>query len=165
MFSTAIALALCIYTMPHYAAPVTVAGYIFAAEGVRYLWNQQKDGERAFVIAVCLTVAATSLTRQTGNAAMNAQFTYPDARKLIAQQLKDEPGKQLVLVSYDLDRHYPGNELVHNGADFHTENILWARSKGPASDAELCRAFPDRTFWGVTTDDRNVSLRPLDLCK
>ncbi len=163
--STAIALAICIYTMPHYAAPVTVAVYIFAAEGLRYMWKQHKDGERAFVIAVCLTVAGVSLTRQTGSAAMNAQFAYPDARKLIGQQLKDEPGKQVVLVSYDLDRHDPGNELVHNGADFQTEKILWARSKGQRSDAELCQAYPDRTFWGVTTDDHNVSLRPLDLCK
>lgn len=165
MFSTAIALALCIYTMPHYAAPVTVAVYVFAAEGLRYFWEQQKDGERAFVIAVCITVVAVSLARQTGSSAMNAKSTFPDARKQLIQLLEEEPGKQLVLVSYDRDRHYPGNELVHNGADFNTEKILWARSKGHESDAELCRAYSDRTFWSVTTDDTNVSLNPLNLCR
>jgi len=161
----ALALALCIYTMPHYAAPATVAVYLFAVEGLRYLWQQRSDGARAFVIAVSLTVAATSLTRQTGSAAMNATFAFRNTRKLVAEQLKKLPGKQLVLVSYDLDRHYPGNELVHNGADFSSEKILWARSKGVDSDRELCQAYPDRTFWSVKTDDVNFSLNPLDLCK
>src|ERR1019366_1840319 len=40
--STALALALCIYTLPHYAAPATVAVYIFAVAGLHYLWQQQK---------------------------------------------------------------------------------------------------------------------------
>ncbi len=161
----AIALALCIYTMPHYAAAATVAVYLFAAEGLRYLWQQRTDGAWAFVIAVVLTVVATSLTRQTGSAAVNGAFAFRNARKQVAEQLQNEPGKQIVLVSYDLDRHYPGNELVHNGADFASEKILWARSKGAGKDSDLCAAFPDRAFWSVTTDDINVSLNALDLCK
>jgi hypothetical protein len=162
--SMAIGLALCIYTMPHYAAPATLAVYLFAAEGLRYLWQQRHPGERAFVLAVCLTVVVSSLTRQTGSTAINAVFAFRDARELVAQQLKDQPEKQLVLVSYDLQRHYPGNELVHNGADFNTEKILWARSKGVDDDRELCQAYSDRAFWSVKTDDVNLSLTPLDLC-
>jgi hypothetical protein len=162
--SMTIGLALCIYTMPHYAAPATLAVYLFAAEGLRYLWQQRHAGERVFVLAVCLTVVVSSLTRQTGSTAMNAVFAFRDARKLVARQLKNQPGKQLVLVSYDLQRHYPGNELVHNGADFNSEDILWARSKGADNDRELCQAYPERTFWSVKTDDVNLSLDPLDLC-
>ncbi len=160
----ALALALCIYTMPHYAAPATVAVYLFAAEGLRYLWQQGREGERAFVVAVGITVVVTSLTRQTGSAAINSTFAFPDTRKLIAQQLENKPGEHLVLVSYDLERHYPGDELVHNGADFNTEKILWARSKGSESDAELCHAYPHRIFWSVETDDVHFSLNPLDPC-
>jgi hypothetical protein len=160
-----IALALCIYTMPHYAAAATIAVYLFAVEGLRYLWQQRTDGACAFVIAVVLTVVATSLTRQSGSAAINSTFAFRNGRKLVAEQLQNQPGKQLVLVSYDLDRHYPGNELVHNGADFASEKILWARFKGAGNDTDLCQAYPDRTFWTVTTDDINVSLNPLDLCK
>ena len=161
----AIALALCIYTMPHYAAPATVAVYLFAAEGLRYLWQQGREGERAFVLAVCITVVVASLTRQTGSAAINSTFALPDTRRLIAQQLEDKPGEHLVLVSYDLERHYPGDELVHNGADFNTEKILWARPKGAESDRELCQAYPNSIFWSVKTDDVNFWLSPLDLCK
>ena len=163
--STAIALALCIYTMPHYAAPVTVAVYLFAAEGLRYLWLQGKDGERAFVVAVCLTVVVASLTRQTGSAAINSTFAFPDTRRLVAQQLQGKPGKHLVLVSYNLERHYPGDELVHNGAGFNSAKILWARSQGADNDRDLCQAYPDRTFWSVITDDQTASLNRLDLCQ
>jgi len=162
--STALALALCIYTMEHYAAPATVAVYLFAAVGLQYLWLQRNRGERAFVVAVCVTVLVTSLTRQTGSAAVSSAFTLPNNRELIEEKLQREPGKQLVLVSYDLARHDPGDELVHNGADFASEKILWARSKGAASDRQLCQAYRDRTFWSVTTDDANFSLTPLDIC-
>jgi hypothetical protein len=165
VLAMAIALALCIYTMPHYAAPATVAVYLFAAEGLRYLWQQGREGERAFVVAVCFTVVVASLTRQTGSAAINSTFAFSDTRKLITRQLERNPGEHLVLVSYDLERHYPGDELVHNGADFNSAKILWARSKGTESDRELCQAYPDRTFWAVKTDDVSFSLDPLDLCK
>ncbi|MGA2903994.1 MAG: hypothetical protein ABSD98_09190 [Candidatus Korobacteraceae bacterium] len=165
VLAMAIALALCIYTMPHYAAPATVAVYLFAAEGLRYLWQERTEGARAFVVAVCLTVVVTSLTRQTGSAALNSTFALPDTRKLVTQQLDSKPGKHLVLVSYDLERHYPGDELVHNGADLNSEKILWARSKGTESDRELCQAYPNRTFWTVKTDDLNFTLSPLDLCQ
>jgi len=161
----ALALALCIYTMPHYAAPAAVVVYLFAAEGLRYLWQQGREGEQAFVVAVCMTVVVASLTRQTGSAAINSTFAFPDTRKLITQQLERKTGECLVLVSYDLERHYPGDELVHNGADFDTEKILWARSKGTESDRELCQAYPNRMFWSVETDDMHFSLRPVDLCR
>ena len=126
--------------------------------------SSKEVGERAFVLAVCLTVVVSSLTRQAGGTA-NGVFAFPDTRRWVAQQLQNQPGKQLVLVSYDMQRHYPGNELVHNGADFNSEKILWARSKGADSDRDLCTAYSDRTFWSVQTDDVNVSLNPLDLCK
>ncbi len=165
MTITACAVALCAVWQLHYFSPATIAIYLFAVEGLRYLWQHGKKGERAFVVAVCLTVLIASLARQTGSSAMNSTFTFPDTRRLAIQQLEGEPGKQLVLVSYDLERHYPGDELVHNRADFSSQNILWARSKGVEHDRELCRLYPDRTFWGLTTDDQQMSLNRLDLCK
>ena len=163
--STAAALALCIYSMPHYAAPATVAVYIFAVEGLRQLWQQERTGPRTFVVAVCLTVVVASLTRQTGSTAINSTFALPDIKSFITHQLEGKPGKHLVLVTYDFARHYPGNELVHNGAEFNSEKILWARSKGVASDLQLCRSYSDRTFWNVTADDQQASLTPSSLCK
>jgi hypothetical protein len=162
---TAAACALCHYNLLHYAAPATVVVYLLAAEGLRYVWEQRKRGEQVFVIAVCLAVVVASLARQTGSSAMNTRFAFRNARSLVAQQLAGEPGEHMVLVSYDLERHYPGNELVHNGAEFSSERILWARSKGSENDLDLCQAYPGRTFWSVTTDDTKVTLSPLGVCK
>ena len=161
---TALAFASSFYTMLHYAAPATIAVYVFAVEGLRYFWAQRHTAERCFVVAVCVTVAATCLSRQSG-AAVNTAFAYPDNRRLITRDLEKQPGKQLVLVSYDLDHHNPGEELVHNGADFSSEKILWARSKGQESDRQLCADYSDRTFWMVTTDDERYTLKPLRLCE
>ena len=69
-----------------------------------------------------------------------------------------------MLVSYDMQHHYPGDELVYNGADFPSEKILWARAKGAGSDSDLCQAYSDRTFWSMTSDDVSFSLHPLQLC-
>ncbi len=162
--STVVALVLCIYSMPHYAAPATVTVYIFATEGLWYLWQQGKRGEQVVVVALCLTVVVSSLARQTGSAALNSKYDFPNTRRVVTGQLENQPGNHLVLVSYDMQHHYPGDELVHNGADFATEKVIWARSKGTADDLDLCRAYPDRTFWSLTTDDLQFSLHPLQLC-
>ena len=164
-FFTVAALAFCVYSLPHYVAPATVAVYLFAVEGLRYLWAHHEPGERAFVIAVCATVIVVSLTKQSGSAAMNATFRPPNQRELISEQLNARSGKHIVLVSYDVERHYPGNELVHNGAQLDGQNIVWARSKGAGNDSDLCAAFPGRIFWRVVTDDDQFSLGETDLCE
>lgn len=163
--TTALAVASCIFSQAHYFAPATITIYVFAAAGLDYLWQQRSTGERAFAVAVCLTVMVASLTRSTGSAAVNAIYAFPNIRQMVAERLKDQPGKQLVMVTYDMDHHYPGNELVHNGAEFSTAKILWARSKGADNDADLCRDYSGRTFWNLTTDDVNYTLTPSDLCQ
>ncbi len=161
--TTLVAVAACSWTQMHYYAPATVAVYLFIAEGLRYLWEAEGRGGQAFVIAVLFTVGLTSLMRLNGSTATERPH-FPDGRKAVSARLSHEPGRQLVLVSYDLDKHYPGDELVHNSADFDSQKILWARSKGAERDRDLCRAYSDRTFWSVTTDDVNLSIKPLDLC-
>jgi hypothetical protein len=163
--SVAIALFLSVHSMPHYFSVAAVVVYLFAMEGLRYLWDQRRVGDRAFAVAVCLTVLVVSLTRETGSSVLFSKFAFRDARQQVAQRLQNEPGKQLVLVTYDLDRHSPFNELVQNSAELSGQKIIWARSKGAGNDVDLCRAYPDRVFWSVTTDDTNISLGALDLCK
>jgi hypothetical protein len=158
------ALAVCIYNIAHYFAPATIVVYVLAAEGLRYIWDTAHLGERAFVIAVCITVALTSCMPKSVSNALYTRYDIVDGRKMVIRQLESRPGRYLVLVSYDLARHYPGAELVHNGAEFSSEKILWARSKGPGADAALCAEYGDRTFVSVTTDDAELSLQPLNMC-
>ena len=162
--TTAVAVSVCVFSQYHYFAPATVTVYVFCVEGLRYLWEQRSNGARAFVSAVCLTVFAVSVSRNSAAAAANITFRLPDIRTSVTRQLEARPGKHLVLVSYDMARHYPGDELVHNGADFASEKILWARSKGAGNDVALCSAYPDRTFWSVTSDDISSTLQPLPGC-
>ena len=161
--TTLIAVAACNWTQMHYFAAATIAIYLFVVEGMRKLWDEEGRGGQAFVIAVLITVAVTSVAQLNGSTAKE-DFHFPDQRRAVIEQLMREPGRQLVLVSYDLDKHYPGNELVHNSADFETQKILWARSKGFERDRELCQSYSDRTFWSAFSDDMHLSLRPLDLC-
>jgi hypothetical protein len=163
--SLGIALFLSVHSMPHYFSIAIVVVYLFAMEGLRYLWDQQRDGDRAFAVAVCFTVLVVSLSRETGSSVLFSRFAFRDARLEIAQRLQNEPGKQMVLVTYDLDRHSPFNELVQNSAELSSQKIIWARSKGAGNDLDLCRAYPDRVFWSVATDDMDLSLKALDLCK
>ena len=161
--TTFLAVAACNWSQMHYFAPATIAVYLLIVEGLRYLWDNEGRGGQAFAIAVVFTVAITSLARSNGSTAPDLPY-FPDSRKAVADQLKDEPGRQLVLVTYDLDKHYPGDELVHNSADFASQKVLWARSKGAERDRELCRAYSDRTFWSVVTDDFSFSVKPATLC-
>lgn len=163
LLMTALAVAMCSFTQAHYVAPATVAIYVFAISGLQYLWEQGR-GEQELVAAVCATVVIVSLTRNTPIAAMNAEYRYPNVRERVTQKLKEQGGRHLVLVAYDMPRHYPGDELVHDRADFGAQTVLWARSKGSGKDTDLCQAYSDRTFWKLTTDDVSYSLDRLDLC-
>jgi hypothetical protein len=162
--AVSLACALCLFNFQHYFAPATIVMYIFAIEGLRNMWDLRHYAERAFVVGTCAAVAITSCLSGTPSAALYTRFGIPDARKAVLQQLKAGSTRYVVLVSYDFEKHYPGAELVHNGAEFGSEGILWARSKGRESDLGLCTSYPDRTFVGVTTDDTNLSFKVLQLC-
>ena len=112
--STFIAVALCTYTLLHYASPATITLYLFAIEGLRYLWSEGTEA-KAFVVAVCFTITLTALTRETGSAVDIYRSPLPNIRNFVTQQLDKEPGKQLVVVSYDLDKHYPGTNWFTTG--------------------------------------------------
>ena len=161
--TTFVAVAACNWTQMHYYAPATVAVYLFVVEGLRYLWEDEGRGGQAFAMAVVLTVIVTSLMRSNGSTAPE-RLHFPDGQKIVAERLEHEPGRQLVLVTYDLEKHYPGDELVHNSADFASQKILWARSKGLERDRELCAAYSQWKFWSVATDDFNIAIKPVDLC-
>lgn len=163
--SVSLAIAACLFNLQHYFAPATVVIYAFAIEGMRYLWDTGHPGERAFVVAICITVLITAVTRQTASAVLYRQYALPDGRKSVIQQLDQRGGKYLVLVSYDLENHYPGAELVHNWADLDVEKILWVRSKGQAADQSLCASYSTRNFISVATDDVDRVITPVRLCE
>jgi len=114
--------------------------------------------------ALAIAIAIASCLAEAPSSALYTRFGLPDARKTVLQQLKADPARYVILVSYDFEKHYPGAELVHNGAEFGSERVLWARSKGRTNDLGLCTAYRERTFVEVTTDDANLSFQVLPLC-
>jgi len=157
VLAMAIALALCIYTM-RTMPPRRPSPSIYLRRKGCVISGSRQRRERAFVVAVCFTVVVASLTRQTGSAAINSTFAFSDTRKLITRQLERNPGEHLVLVSYDLERHYPGDELVHNGADFNSAKSC-GRDRRELRVIESCaRLIPTGPSGPFKTDDVSFSL-------
>ena len=161
--ATWLAVAFSIYSQPHYLAVATVAIYLFALEGLRYMWQSSSRIGRPLVVALCLATVVATLTRNSGTSALYTNFTYGKARQLISHDIAGRPERYVILVTYE-PGHISGDDIVHNGADLKSEKILWARSMGPAEDAELCGTYPDRVLWKISTDDVGASVKPLDVC-
>ena len=163
--ATCCAVAVTIDTEPHYFSVATVAIYILAVEGLRYLWLQHDVYSRAAVIA--FAVAAVLATASGNSGASRLKMDLLEHRRAKAEAMRRlavEPGKHLVLISY-APEHDPGRELVYNGADIADERIIWARSLGAGSDKELCLDYPSRIFWNLTTDDKKTTLQVINICR
>jgi len=73
---------------------------------------------------------------------------WPTNRGYLLQQLEQETGKQLILVSYD-ERHSTLQEWVYNRADIDAAKVVWARSMTPEENRELMDYFKDRRVWAL----------------
>jgi hypothetical protein len=81
----------------------------------------------------------------------------PARRVAVARELAKVPGKVLVLVHYQ-PQHIFQDEWVYNLADLDAVRIVWARDLGAEEDAQLLRAYPDRTVLLFEPDARPPSL-------
>ncbi len=161
--ATAIAFAFSYASTPHYVAAATAIIYLFAVQGLSSLWQTKHRIGPILVIALCSAAVLATLTRNSGSAVLYKSYVYGGIRGVVSRVIDEEPGKHIVLVSYQ-SGHVLLDEVVHNGADFGSEKILWARSMEPSKNTELCRAYPDRALWMLSTDDVDVSLKRLDIC-
>ena len=161
--ATWVAFEISFYSTPHYVAAITVIVYLFAMQGFRYLWLAKRRVGPALVIAMCAATVLATLTRSSGAAVLYKSHAYGEVRGMVSHLIDEKPGKHIVLVSYQAG-HVLFDEVVHNGADFNSEKVLWARSMGPSEDAELCKDYPDHAIWKVVTDDVGISLKQLDIC-
>jgi branched-subunit amino acid transport protein AzlD len=171
--STFIGLALPIYFIPHYAAPITAAIYALILQALRYLRLWRWRGKRAGlglvrgIPAICvllflLRAAAPQLHIPTpvewSHTWESEHFQNLDRAKALAQ-LEALPGDQLVMVRYNR-YHSTANEWVYNRADIDTARIVWARDMGDSGNAELLRYFPQRRVWLAEPDLAPPRLSP-----
>ena len=151
-------LAVEVWFLPHYFAPVAALLYLFLTQCMRHLrWFEWKDRPAglAFVRAVCVIYVATVALRlglAVAHVHPEKEWQHGDmGRANIARELGGQPGQHVVLVRYapdfDLDR-----EWVFNGADIDGQKIVWARDMGAEENQELLDYYRGRKFWMVEAD-------------
>jgi hypothetical protein len=171
--STIVGLALPLYFIPHYAAPITAAIYALVLQALRHLrlwiWRGKRAGlgvVRAIpvicVLLFLLRAAAPQLHIPTPADTKNSwagQQTHNLDRARALAQLKSLAGDHLVIVRYN-QYHDFGNEWVYNRADIDNAKIVWARDMGDDKNAELIRYFPQRHIWLAEPDLAPPRLSP-----
>jgi len=152
-----VGLFLVVYSMPHYAAPLTCVIYALLVQSIRHLrpirWKDRPVGIAWSRAAIVLLVAVTVFNLYHVVHHPNDPYAWSwdkgrgsDARLRIEQLLANQPGKQLILVRYTA-KHNPHGEWVYNLADIDAQRIVWARELGTGQDQKLLDYFRDRKAW------------------
>jgi len=89
-------------------------------------------------------------------------YEIPVPRQPVVKQLAAIPGRHVVFVRYG-PTHSFLSEWVYNTADIDASRIVWARSMGPADDAEVARYYKDRQTWIADVEANSVRLAPYRL--
>jgi len=171
-----VGLALPIYFIPHYAAPLTAAIYALVLQALRYLRLRSWRGKHAglgmarAIPAICVILflvraAAPQLhiptpTNRDNDWAGEQAHNWDRAQAL--RQLEAQSGGQLVIVRYN-PYHESDNEWVYNQADIDGAKVVWARDMGDVGNAELIRYFAQRHVWLAEPDLAPPRLTPYPL--
>jgi hypothetical protein len=171
--ATFIGVALPIYFLPQYAAPITAAIYALVLQSMRYLRLWSWRGKRAglgivrAIPAICvllflLRAVAPQLHIPTPvewhHTWESEHFQNLDRARALAQ-LKEVAGNQLVIVRYN-QYHNSDNEWVYNKADIDKAKVVWARDMDESKNAELIRYYPHRRVWLAEPDLAPPRLSP-----
>jgi hypothetical protein len=171
--ATFVGLALPIYFLDQYAAPMTAAVYALVLQAMRYLrlWRWRGKGAGLAMVraipAICvflflLRAFAPQLRIPTPvewhHTWDSEHYQNLDRARALAQ-LKGMAGDQLVFVRYN-EHHNTDNEWVYNRADIDAAKVVWARDMGNSENAELIHYFPHRRVWLAEPDLAPPKLSP-----
>ena len=153
-----------IWSMPHYAAPLTCVIFALLVQAIRHLRKMRVSGRPvglALSAAAILLLAADTWTSISQNVCDTLQWTCQGdpSRAAIQENLSHKPGKHLVVVRYGED-HNIHDEWVFNGAEIDAAKVLWARELDAQQNAKLFAYFKDRQAWLAEPDTDNTKLLP-----
>lgn len=166
-----------IFTITHYVAAFTASFYAIGLQAMRHLrqWKPEKKPVGLLMtrmcVSVCLIVAVLRIfavplgipLHEWPVTEWNFMWYGPGhfgtERKAIADELENQPGKQLAIV-YRGSRRNVLDEWVYNGADIDSQKVIWARAMSPVQNSELIQYYKDRRVWLVNADDLPATVTP-----
>jgi hypothetical protein len=156
-----------IWSMPHYAAPMTCVIFLLLVQAIRHLRTMRVRGRpvgaalsRAVVV---LLVVDTVLSVAQGICDPLKWTCHGDpSRVAIAEKLSHTPGKHLILVRYG-EGYNVHDDWVFNGAEIDGAKVLWARETNARQNAKLFAYFKDRQIWLIEPEEDNSKLLPYPL--
>lgn len=171
--ATSVGMALPIFFLPHYAAPLTAAIYALVLQSMRYLrlwsWRGRRVGlglvraiTSACILLFLLRAAAPQLhipTPVEWHHTWDSEHYQNLDRARALEQLTGLTGEQLVIVRYN-QYHNSDNEWVYNRADIDAAKVVWARDMGDSENAELIHYYPQRRVWLAEPDLAPPRLSP-----
>lgn len=169
-------LAVEVFFIPHYAAPLTALTLAMVLQALRHLrvWRRNGRPAGAFLVRMVPVIAAAALAIRLAAPALGLPLTEttlwwarltPSQRGLerarLLARLGSMPGRHLVMVRYS-PAHDPGRQLewVYNRADIDRAKVIWAREMGGAENASLFEYYRDRRVWLLEPDLPAADLRP-----
>jgi len=153
-----------IWSMPHYAAPLTCVIFALLVQAMRHLQTMRIAGRpigtalSGAAVFLLLTDTTTAVQRRACDGLLWT-CEGDQSREIIQKELSRRPGKHLVIVRYEPD-HNIHDEWVYDGAEIDGAKVVWARELDPEQNAKLIAYFKDRRVWLVEPDTDNTELVP-----
>jgi hypothetical protein len=174
--SVVVGLAVEVFFIPHYAAPLTAISLAVVIQALRHLrvWRWDSRPVGMFLVRVLPLVYAGALGLRLLAPALGlplAETTLwwlrltPSERGLerahLLARLEQMPGEHLVIVRYG-PAYDPGRQIewVYNRADIDRAKVIWARELDGAENVRLLEYYRHRHVWLIEPDRHPVQLGP-----
>ncbi len=171
-----VGLAVEVFFIPHYAAPLTAINLALVIQALRRLrvWQWESQPAGVFLVRVLPLVSVSALAIRLLAPGLGLPLTEtnlwwarltPSERGLerahLLARLERVPGQHLVIVRYG-PAYDPGRQIewVYNRADIDRAKVIWAREMGDVENAHLLKYYRDRHLWLIEPDRQPVQLQP-----
>ena len=171
-----VGLAVEVFFIPHYAAPLTAINLALVIQALRHLrvWRWENQPAGTFLVRVLPLVYAGALAIRLLAPGLGLALTetnlwwatlMPSERGLerahLLARLERTPGQHLVIVRYG-PAYDPGRQIewVYNRADIDHAKVIWAREMGDVENTRLLEYYRHRHPWLIEPDRQPVHLRP-----
>ena len=145
---------------PHYCAPAAPLVFLILLASWIKIWNLTRATPIARVLVLIAIIVVqvfwtTSVVKkQNGKRAR----IYAKKRAELTQQLRESPGRDLVVVRYPVPAT---GQWVYNTANIDRSEIVWAREISDQARQKLIKHFSDRNVWLLDTTVESPKLEPL----